>query len=109
MSGREESCWSAFDYGKQTEYENKMEEGVDLVCLTARYEQALATYHQASDVQQLENTSNPILVGAEGKRYNDSGLNWKPEYKLEHYFEKDLEDRIEDIKFNVQMFKSFIK
>ena len=54
-------------------------------------------------------TSNPILVGAEGIRYTDSGLNFKPEHKLEHYFEKDLEDRIEDIKFNVQIFKSFIK
>ena len=54
-------------------------------------------------------TSNPILVGAEGVRYTDSGLNFKPEHKLEHYFEKDLEDRIEDIKFNVQIFKSFIK
>ncbi len=54
-------------------------------------------------------TSNPILVGAEGVRYTDSGINFKPEHKLEHYFEKDLEDRIEDIKFNVQIFKSFIK
>ena len=54
-------------------------------------------------------TSNPILVGAEGKRYNDSGINWKPEHKLEHYFEMNLEDKIEDIKFNVERFKSFIK
>jgi type VI protein secretion system component Hcp len=54
-------------------------------------------------------TSNPILVGAEGKRYTDSGLTWKPKEKLEHYFEMDLEDKVEDIKFNVNMFKSFIK
>lgn len=54
-------------------------------------------------------TSNPILVGAEGIRYMDSGITFKPEHKLEHYFEMDLGNRIEDIKFNVDMFKKFIK
>jgi hypothetical protein len=54
-------------------------------------------------------TSNPILVGAEGQRYSDSGLTWKPKEKLEHYFEMNLEDKVEDIKFNVDKFKSFIK
>lgn len=54
-------------------------------------------------------TSNPILVGAEGKRYDDNGIDWKPKEKLEHYFEKDLSDRIEDIIFNVNKFKEFIK
>jgi hypothetical protein len=54
-------------------------------------------------------TSNPILVGAEGEKYTDSGLNWKPKEKLEHYFEKDLSGQIEDIIFNVNKFKQFIK
>ncbi len=54
-------------------------------------------------------TSNPILVGAEGIRYTDSGLNFKPKDKLEHYFEKDLTDRFEDIKFNVNKFKSYVR
>lgn len=54
-------------------------------------------------------TSNPILVGAEGVRYADSGINFKPKDKLEHYFEKNLDVQLEDIKFNVQKFKSFIK
>ena len=54
-------------------------------------------------------TSNPILVGAEGVRYADNGITFKPKDKLEHYFEKDLASKIEDIKFNVQKFKSFIK
>jgi hypothetical protein len=54
-------------------------------------------------------TSNPILVGAEGKRYTSSGLTWKPKEKLEHYFEMNLEDKMEDIIFNVNKFKSFIK
>ena len=54
-------------------------------------------------------TSNPILVGAEGIRYTDSGINFKPENKLEHYFEKDLSGQVEDIIFNVQQFRKFIK
>jgi len=54
-------------------------------------------------------TSNPILVGAEGIRYGDNGIDWKPKEKLEHYFEKDLSDRLDDIIFNVNKFKQFIK
>jgi hypothetical protein len=54
-------------------------------------------------------TSNPILVGAEGKRYEDKGIDWKPVEKLEHYFEKDLSGQKEDIMFNVNKFKQFIK
>lgn len=54
-------------------------------------------------------TSNPILVGAEGVRYTDSGITFKPKNKLEHYIEKDLSERLEDIKFNVARFKTFIK
>jgi len=54
-------------------------------------------------------TSNPILVGAEGVRYEDGGIDWKPKEKLEHYFEKDLSDRLDDIIFNVNKFKQYIK
>jgi hypothetical protein len=54
-------------------------------------------------------TSNPILVGAEGQRYTDSGLLWKPKEKLEHYFKMNLDSKLEDIIFNVNKFKSFIK
>jgi len=54
-------------------------------------------------------TSNPILVGAEGVRYTDSGISFKPENKLEHYFEMNLDNRIEDITFNVNKFKSYVK
>ena len=54
-------------------------------------------------------TSNPILVGAEGVRYTDSGINWKPKEKLAYYFEKDLSEQKEDIIFNVNKFKSYVK
>jgi hypothetical protein len=54
-------------------------------------------------------TSNPILVGAEGVRYTDSGINFKPKGKLAYYFEKDLSGQKEDIIFNVQKFKEYIK
>ena len=54
-------------------------------------------------------TSNPILVGAEGKRYDEGGIDWKPKEKLEHYFENDLSGQKEDIIFNVHKFREFIK
>lgn len=54
-------------------------------------------------------TSNPILVGAECVRYGDNGINWKPKEKLEFYFEKDLSEQKEDIIFNVNKFKQFLK
>jgi hypothetical protein len=54
-------------------------------------------------------TSNPILVGAEGQRYTDSGIHFKPTNKLEHYIEMNLDDRIEDITFNKNKFKSYVK
>jgi hypothetical protein len=54
-------------------------------------------------------TSNPILVGAEGVRYTDNGITFKPKEKLEHYFEKNLDEQKDDIIFNVQKFKQYIK
>jgi len=70
--------------------------------------QEFMTYNNWKFIKSVD-TSNPILVGAEGVRYTDSGITFKPKDKLEHYFEKNLDSKIEDIKFNVQKFKSFIK
>ena len=70
--------------------------------------QEFMSYGDWSFIKSVD-TSNPILVGAEGIRYTTSGLNFKPKEKLEHYFEKNLDDKIEDIIFNVTKFKSFIK
>jgi len=54
-------------------------------------------------------TSNPIIVGYKGERYTDSGINFKPTEKIEDLFDKDLEDKMEDIIFNVQKFKQYAK
>jgi hypothetical protein len=54
-------------------------------------------------------TSNPILTGADGIRYQENGLTYKPKEKLAYYFEKDLSDRIDDISFNVSKFKAYVK
>ena len=70
--------------------------------------QEFMSYDDWKFIQSVD-TSNPILVGAEGKRYADNGIDWKPKEKLEHYFEKNLDDKLEDIIFNVNKFKSFIK
>jgi hypothetical protein len=52
-------------------------------------------------------TSNPIICGALGQRYAEVGMLTKPSNKIEEFMEVDLEDRIEDIKYNVQRFKNF--
>lgn len=52
-------------------------------------------------------TSNPIIVGALGQRYAEVGMLTKPKNKIEEFMEADLEDKLEDIRFNVQRFKNF--
>lgn len=52
-------------------------------------------------------TSNPIIVGSMGIRYEDNGINFKPKEKIEDLFDRDLEDKIEDIIFNVNKFKQY--
>jgi hypothetical protein len=51
-------------------------------------------------------TSNPIICGALGIRYNEIGLLEKPTNKIEEFMESDLEDKLEDIKYNVQRFRN---
>jgi hypothetical protein len=70
--------------------------------------QEFMSYDDWSFIKSVD-TSNPIIVGAEGIKYNDSGLTWKPKEKLEHYFEMNLDSKLEDIIFNVNKFRSFIK
>jgi hypothetical protein len=52
-------------------------------------------------------TSNPIICGALGIKYGDIGLLEKPSNKIEEFMDKDLEDQIDDIIFNVYKFKEF--
>lgn len=54
-------------------------------------------------------TSNPIIVGSEGVRYGDNGIEYKPKTKIEELFEVDLTERMEDIIFNVNKFKQYTK
>jgi hypothetical protein len=52
-------------------------------------------------------TSNPIICGALGIRYSEIGLLTKPSNKIEEFMEQNLEDKLEDIIFNVNTFKKF--
>jgi hypothetical protein len=70
--------------------------------------QEFMAYSELEWIKSVD-TSNPILVGADGNRYTDQGLTYKPTQKLEHYFEKDLSGQVEDIIFNVNKFKSYVK
>jgi len=59
------------------------------------------------DLINSVDTSNPIICGALSTRYTDIGLLEKPLNKIEEFMEANLEDRLEDIKFNVNKFKEF--
>ena len=52
-------------------------------------------------------TSNPIIVGALGQRYAEVGMLTKPTNKIEEFMESNLEDKLEDIKYNVNRFRKF--
>ena len=52
-------------------------------------------------------TSNPIICGALGTRYSEIGLLTKPSNKIEEFMEQNLEDKLDDIIFNVSAFKKF--
>jgi hypothetical protein len=59
------------------------------------------------DLVNSVDTSNPIICGALGIRYTETGLLEKPKNKIEEFMETDLEDKLEDIKHNVKLFKGF--
>lgn len=52
-------------------------------------------------------TSNPIICGALGIRYTETGLLEKPKEKIEEFMEMNLDSKLEDIIFNVNKFKEF--
>lgn len=52
-------------------------------------------------------TSNPIICGALGIRYNEIGLLTKPSNKIEEFMEQNLKNKLEDIIFNIKAFKKF--
>jgi hypothetical protein len=53
-------------------------------------------------------TSSPIINGAENIRFSYDMAYNKPKHKLEHYFEKDLSNNIDIIKYNIELFKKSI-
>jgi hypothetical protein len=52
-------------------------------------------------------TSNPIICGALGIRYTETGLLEKPKEKIEEFMEENLDSKLEDIIFNINKFKEF--
>jgi len=70
--------------------------------------QEIIAYSEFDWIKSID-TSNPIIVGYKGERYGDNGINFKPKEKIEDLFGINLEDKMEDIIFNVNKFKQFIK
>ena len=70
--------------------------------------QEMMAYSDFNWIKSVD-TSNPIIVGSEGVRYEDNGIDFKPKAKIEDLFEVNLEDKLEDIIFNVNKFKSYVR
>ena len=70
--------------------------------------QEMLAYSEFDWIKSVD-TSNPIIVGSEGVRYGDNGIDYKPKTKIEDLFNVNLEDKIEDITFNVNKFKSYVR
>jgi len=70
--------------------------------------QEMLAYSEFDWIKSVD-TSNPIIVGSEGVRYGDNGVDYKPKNKIEDLFNINLKDKLEDIIFNVNKFKSYVK
>jgi hypothetical protein len=70
--------------------------------------QEMMAYSEFDWIKSVD-TSNPIIVGSEGVRYGDNGIEHKPKTKIEELFDINLEDKMEDIIFNVNKFKSYAR
>jgi len=55
-------------------------------------------------------TSNPVIVGALGLKYEDYGLIVKPKNKIEEFMEQEFSlTQLETIQYNIKQFKNFTK
>jgi hypothetical protein len=59
------------------------------------------------DLINSVDTSNPIICGALGIKYAETGLLEKPKEKIEEFMEENLDSQLENIIFNVNKFKEF--
>jgi len=70
--------------------------------------QEMMAYSDFNWIKSVD-TSNPIIIGASGVRYGDNGIDYKPKTKIEELFDLNLEDKLEDITFNINKFKSYVR
>jgi hypothetical protein len=68
--------------------------------------QEIMAYSRIDWIKSVD-TSNPIIVGSKGERYGDNGIDFKPTEKIEDLFEVDLSERMDDIIFNINKFRSY--
>jgi hypothetical protein len=70
--------------------------------------QEMLAYGEFDWIKSVD-TSNPIIVGYKGVRYEDNGIEFKPSEKIEELNEVDLSNQIEDIIFNINKFKGYAR
>jgi hypothetical protein len=66
--------------------------------------------YKGFDCIESIDTSNPVMAGLEGTRYNSSLTIDKPKANMNNYFDISIEDvDIDLIEYNINQFKNFIK
>jgi hypothetical protein len=83
-------------------------EGIHHHLLGVALPQEIMAYSRIKWIKSVD-TSNPIIVGYKGERYDDNGIEFKPTEKIEELNKIDLEPMMEDIIFNINKFKQFVK
>jgi hypothetical protein len=87
---------------------NTVRESVYHHLLGVALPQEIMAYSRINWIKSVD-TSNPIIVGYKGVRYEDNGIEFKPTEKIEELNEVDLDPMLDDIIFNINKFKQFIK
>ena len=66
--------------------------------------------YKGFDCIESIDTSNPVMAGLEGTRYNSSLTIDKPKANMNNYFDVSIDDvDVDLIEYNVNQFKNFIK
>lgn len=113
ITGNGSTKLERFAYGRQHFIDRLINEGIWnwrkphhlLGCSVAKE----FKHYKITNIRSLD-TSNPVVAGLLGYRYNDDlGLDHKPSTLLADLINaKPTEDQIEDIKYNTSMFKKII-
>lgn len=105
------SKWYSYMLGRQTLIKKMNAEGLINTdkphhLLGCSLPQEFAAYKDYNWIDSVD-TSNPVVHGIKGLRYDNNGLSTKESAKLFTMIEEDVVDCWDDIEYNIDMFRKF--